>query len=206
MRDKRKGVLFLVAFLFSFVLLSARVLDSLDFKISEAIPALWSPFFNSFFIFISQYLFDTKLLCIISVSLFLLLFFRKDRKGSLFFISIVGLTAVCSELLKLVFRHSRPLTSLVVETSNSFPSSHSSVSFVFFLSIFFFFGGRLKYKKLFLFICVFLIGLIGFSRIYLNVHYLSDVLAGYLLGAIVFVVFLLSKDYLSSYLDKIGFK
>lgn len=198
MKREKSLILFLILFVLSFIFLSFGILNFLDLKISQAIPNLWAPFFNSFFIFISQYLFDTKVLCFVSVVIFLFLF-RKNKVDSLFFISTVGITAVLSESLKFVFKNSRPLVSLIIENSNSFPSSHSSVSLAFFLSIFLCFNKKVKNKNLFLILSFVLIGLIGFSRIYLNVHYLSDVLAGYFLGGIVLISSLLFKKFLINY-------
>jgi undecaprenyl-diphosphatase len=71
----------------------------------------------------------------------------------------------------------------------SFPSGHSLVSCVFFGVLAAFAAARTESRArrwLYYIVAALMIGAIGFSRIYLGVHYLSDVLAGYA-GAIVWV-------------------
>ncbi|MCL1851201.1 MAG: phosphatase PAP2 family protein [Bacteroidetes bacterium] len=65
-----------------------------------------------------------------------------------------------------------------------FPSAHSSNAMVFALFVFFFAGNR----KMWVLLAVFLwAALLGYSRIYLGVHYWLDVECGYLLGAFLFL-------------------
>ena len=75
---------------------------------------------------------------------------------------------------------------MVMEKSYSFPSGHAMISVLFFGSIIYLVNKHnLKYKKLITFSLSTFILLIGISRIYLGVHYLTDVVGGYLLGFIV---------------------
>lgn len=79
----------------------------------------------------------------------------------------------------------RPVFHTYVENSYSFPSGHSSMSLVLYGLLVFFWMKRFpkaKHKSLLVVLAVLLVLLIGFSRIYLGVHYLSDVLGGLLLG------------------------
>ena len=67
----------------------------------------------------------------------------------------------------------------------SFPSAHAANAMVFALFVFFFAGNR----KMWVLITTFLwAGLLGYSRIYLGVHYWLDVECGYLLGAVSFAI------------------
>ncbi len=92
---------------------------------------------------------------------------------------------LCNGLLKELLARPRPfsvLPQLVLkippEPSFSFPSGHTSASF----AVAFVFWRELSPPKGVPFLI--LAGLIGFSRIYLNMHYLTDVLGGVLLGAL----------------------
>jgi len=64
-----------------------------------------------------------------------------------------------------------------------FPSAHAANAMVFALFIFFFAGNRKMWVLLLIFLWA---ALLGYSRIYLGVHYWLDVECGYLLGAVLF--------------------
>jgi undecaprenyl-diphosphatase len=104
-------------------------------------------------------------------------------------LAAVAGSAVLNQLLKGLFARPRPHFAhpLLVETSYSFPSGHAMESFVVYGMLAYFavlvlrswearvgvvFGGAL------------LVVLIGFSRMYLGVHYFSDVIAGYAAGGV----------------------
>ncbi len=115
----------------------------------------------------------------------ILLLWRLHKKDAIMFgfvfISGVGLNI----LLKEIFQRSRPLYALIVESEYSFPSGHSMNSTVFYAALTYFVFWHMKHKKLgvfFSFLAAILVGAIGVSRIYLGVHYPSDVLAGFLAG------------------------
>lgn len=93
-----------------------------------------------------------------------------------------------NELLKWIFQRNRPeILRLVKATGYSFPSGHAMVSFAFYGMLAYLMWinlGNRKSRYFFTFIFLFLIFAIGLSRIYLGVHYLSDVLAGFAAGGI----------------------
>lgn len=87
--------------------------------------------------------------------------------------------------IKLLLTRSRPLHKLISIGGYSFPSGHSTASAVFFgtlIVISFFLIKNQTKRWLFDSIATLLALLIGISRIYLNVHYPTDVLGGFLLG------------------------
>jgi membrane protein DedA with SNARE-associated domain/membrane-associated phospholipid phosphatase len=90
-------------------------------------------------------------------------------------------------VLKAVIRRPRPIseTTLIKVGGWSFPSGHAVMSVIFYGIITYFAFRCIKSWNLRVLVVVaagFVIFLIGFSRIYLQVHYLSDVLAGYASG------------------------
>lgn len=92
----------------------------------------------------------------------------------------MSLAVIITEILKIVIREPRPhLTAAVVETSFSFPSGHSVNSTVFYLLLFY----LLKINRVW---ALPIICLIGFSRIYLGVHYYWDVGGGILIGLLIY--------------------
>ncbi|WP_257391431.1 phosphatase PAP2 family protein [Cytobacillus gottheilii] len=95
-------------------------------------------------------------------------------------------------LLKWIFKRERPdIQPLITEAGFSFPSGHSMGSFIFYGTIAYLIV-LLAERKLFVIIGCFMMGLmilgIGLSRIYLGVHYPSDVLAGFSAGAVWLIV------------------
>jgi membrane protein DedA with SNARE-associated domain/membrane-associated phospholipid phosphatase len=97
--------------------------------------------------------------------------------------------AVLNQLLKGIFARPRPHFEhpLLVETSYSFPSGHAMESFVAYGMLAYFAVLALRsWESRVAAVCgaALLVVLIGFSRMYLGVHYLSDVLAGYAAGGV----------------------
>jgi len=117
------------------------------------------------------------------------LFLAWRRRWRLFlpWCTALGGTAVCGEAAKHFVKRARPFDghAFVVESGYSFPSGHALMSMAFF--------GMLTYLLLRHFLprhhrdtvaaAVTLVTFVGFSRVMLQAHYLSDVLAGYALGA-----------------------
>jgi len=91
-----------------------------------------------------------------------------------------------NELLKWAFHRNRPeIVRLVKATGYSFPSGHAMVSFAFYGMLAYLMWINLDNRNLryfFTFLFLFLVFAIGISRIYLGVHYASDVLAGFAAG------------------------
>jgi membrane-associated phospholipid phosphatase len=91
---------------------------------------------------------------------------------------------VLNQLLKEVFARPRPYFEhpLVLETSYSFPSGHATMSLICYGMLAYFAVLALRTwraKMAVVFGAAFLVLLIGFSRIYLGVHYFSDVIGGF---------------------------
>lgn len=92
-------------------------------------------------------------------------------------------------LLKRLFERARPdlVEHLMRETSASFPSGHSANSAIVYLTVATLLFPMIREARVRLFIVLAtmtLVGLIGVSRVYLGVHWPSDVLAGWIFGAL----------------------
>jgi undecaprenyl-diphosphatase len=111
----------------------------------------------------------------------------KSAVAWLMLIAVVGGIAL-SDLLKFAFARARPdvVTPLARVFTTSFPSGHATLSAITYLTI----GAILARSQpsspislYFMSLAVFLTVLVGVSRIYLGVHYPTDVLAGWCIGA-----------------------
>ena len=152
------------------------------------------PFFNYLFV-IASFVGQTATIAVLCLILLLL----PNRKNLGIPVAIITITsALLNFLIKIVVARARPdgyfLTTNVLgykmPTGYSFPSGHAQTASVFYISTAIF---TLKYLKkdwqkiLLLTLAITLCLVICFARIYLAVHFLSDVLAGLSLG--LFVVF-----------------
>lgn len=117
----------------------------------------------------------------------------KTRKRGNLVVLNLGIVVFLNLVLKNIFVRSRPLgVALIEESGYSFPSGHSMTSLAYFgLFIYLIYCSSLSKKKKFFSITLlcFLIFLIGISRIYLGVHYASDVIGGFFLSIIYLVIF-----------------
>ena len=132
-------------------------------------------------------------LSIATVMLFLLI---KNKKIGLSIISNIVIITVLNQLLKRILQRPRPTEFRIVEeTGYSFPSGHSMVSMAFYGYLIYLIYRYIKNKYVkwtLITILSILICLIGISRIYLGVHYTSDVLGGFLLSISYLVVYISS--------------
>ncbi|MDP2947674.1 MAG: phosphatase PAP2 family protein, partial [Nanoarchaeota archaeon] len=134
-----------------------------------------------------DFLFEPALLVIIGTILSVYFYFNKRKKeGMVFFISL-AIMSIIVEFLKFLFDRARPLNFLILREDYSFPSGHAAVTILFFgfLSYFFFKNKSARVKLISYIVAGFLILLTGFTRIYLRVHWFTDVLVGYLIGGII---------------------
>jgi undecaprenyl-diphosphatase len=92
-----------------------------------------------------------------------------------------------SNLLKVAFDRPRPaLTAIMDYGAGSFPSGHSTASAVVYLTLGMLLAKAAETRRMKVFYvaaAVFLTGLVGVSRLYLGVHYPTDVAAGWSIGA-----------------------
>ncbi len=125
----------------------------------------------------------------------------KNRKISIMITLNLVISTVLNFLLKYVIERPRPEGyGLIIESGYSFPSGHSMISMAFYGLIIYLIWKLVK-KENIKYICSVFLGLlivlIGFSRIYLGVHYASDVIGGFAIAIAYLIVFTsIAKTYL----------
>jgi membrane protein DedA with SNARE-associated domain/membrane-associated phospholipid phosphatase len=158
-----------------------RVLD--DYLHSHATPPL-----TTFFLIVTALgSIEAIVLLVVVLAAFLAWGRRWVFLGS--WLAAVAGSAVLNQLLKGLFERPRPHFEhpLLVETSYSFPSGHAMESFVVYGMLTYFAVLALRSWESRVAVVLgaaLLVMLIGFSRMYLGVHYFSDVLAGYAAGGV----------------------
>jgi membrane-associated phospholipid phosphatase len=124
-------------------------------------------------------------LCLVAICVFL--YSRQARTAALLAVTMAGMAAL-DVALKLAFHRPRPVAYFgPTPASYSFPSGHAMGSVCFYGVLAAILAARARGKGAKGSIwtaAMLLIGMIGYSRIYLGVHYPSDVIAGYCAGAV----------------------
>ena len=124
----------------------------------------------------------------------LLLITNKDHKLSFLVILNLLLSTIGNTILKLIFLRERPSDfPLIQESGYSYPSGHSMISMAYygFLIYIVWQTDWSKKAKIIFSICLgLIIFLIGCSRIYLRVHYPSDVVAGFAISFVYLLTFI----------------
>lgn len=121
-------------------------------------------------------------ICLGSFLTFWLFYRGSHYQAGLVIFTIIG-SVILNLLLKLVFVRDRPTLwkSLVTEKSFSFPSGHAMASMTLALMITWVFWYS-PVKNLVMFLATGYVLIIGFGRLYLGVHYPSDVLMGWIVS------------------------
>ncbi len=138
---------------------------------------------------IASFLGSTLFLTLLGISIVITLYLNKHRRGAIIFtITTIGASLLLASL-KIAFRRARPepFFDTILPASYSFPSGHSLASFCFYGALAAIITVRIEKFRLKILVwlaATILILLIGISRIYLGVHYPSDVLAGFAVGLI----------------------
>ena len=124
----------------------------------------------------------------------ILIIIKKNKKIPLFMLLNIITAFFINEIAKSIFERSRPIgINLIEETGLSYPSGHSMVGLSFYGLIIYFIYKSKKSKNIkitYITGLTILILLIGFSRIYLGVHYLTDIIGGFLLSIIYLTIYI----------------
>ena len=188
--DKRKKTFFLLALIFYvfFLIFLFQVLfngffKQIDHSLNQNINLVQVLFFNE----ISRLLVninDTVPIFLFTLIILLFLYKKGYTQESYVFAFFMIVNAASIYLLKILLAIPRPLNNLITGQDFSFPSGHTASAFFFFGYLFYlsymYMEGNIR--KIMLVIFSLLPFIIGFSRIYIGVHWFTDVMGGAMLG------------------------
>ena len=124
----------------------------------------------------------------------ILFFAIKDKKIGISIIANLGIVTILNQIIKFIMQRPRPTEFRIIEeTGYSFPSGHSMVSLAFYgylVYLIYKYINNKHLKRTLIIILSILICVIGVSRIYLGVHYTSDVLGGFLISLAYLIIYI----------------
>lgn len=130
-------------------------------------------------------------LIVLTIVLFIVI---KNKKIGVSIFSNLVIVTILNQLLKGILQRPRPTEYRIIEeTGYSFPSGHSMVSMAFygyFIYLIYKYVKNKYVKWISIILLSLLICLIGISRIYLGVHYTSDVLGGFLISISYLIIYI----------------
>lgn len=191
MMNKRNIIIFLCLILFLIIGLyvikiDGNVIDSSFYNFIISFKSKYTTLFFKGVTFLSSVLF----MVVVSI---LLLLVKKIKYRKLMLINII-LDVILNTCLKYIFRRERPRDiMMVIENGFSFPSGHTMLATIFYGFIIYLIyksDKSRKFKYVSIILLSLLILLIGISRIYLGVHYTTDVLGGYLISISYLMIFI----------------
>ncbi|HET6569442.1 MAG TPA: phosphatase PAP2 family protein [Rhodothermales bacterium] len=167
----------------------------LDTTVQGAVSAIRTPTRTAWAEFITD-LGGTRGSVVGAVILGLILLFRRRWWALLGLVFATGVGGLVVLGLKAFFQRPRPLEQVIHAGGYSFPSGHAFAAMVFFGYVIYEAARHLKnklWRAVVIVLSTLLIIGIGLSRVYLNVHYLTDVLGGFASGfvwlcAVIFII------------------
>ena len=192
-----------VVSLIVFILISigvkfTKLFTNLDLYVSS----MFSSVTSSFLIMFSKnihFIFDTTSMVVISIIISIFLLIKHSRKNAAFLSITMLADALILLILKLLLEIPRPISNFITETDFSFPSGHATTTVVFFGILSYLIIN--KYKNVNFEIALasfFMVLLISFTRLYLGIHWFSDVLGGIFLGEFILTGSLIIKHVLEN--------
>jgi len=172
----------------------------LDIWINEKISLLWNPLLNSIMIFITNV---GSAWFIVPAAILMLIFFIRNKKWRYSLLLIFSLSGgkILEVFTKHVIARHRPEHGLIFIDGYSFPSGHATASIIFFAILAYYLKNHIQRKSLkisLILLCITITFLIGFSRVYLKVHWFSDIIAGFALGMFWLTLMVLFLEFITS--------
>ena len=135
---------------------------------------------------------NTKFIIAASLILILMFYIRKKKKISILIVINLLFIVLLNQTIKMIIKRERPTGFRLIEmTGYSFPSGHAMVSMAFYGLLIYLCKHLITNKvirRLLITLNKIIILLIGISRVYLGVHYLSDVITGYSISIIYLLI------------------
>ena len=183
-KDIMISVIFLLLLMGLIVLINMNITGSLDMLVYDFIHNVFNGSFMNVFKVIT-FVASTKFM--IGFGVVLAILWRRKGRGLMISLTLLSATLL-AHLVKIIIQRPRPLymdANIAYESTFSFPSGHTcAITTVIGMFIYFLVKSELskKIKVLLSTLCIIVALLVMVSRIYLQVHYFTDVLGGILVA------------------------
>ena len=193
------AVVLLIVLLFGIIMSPA--LGRIDAQMSAAIRSLRTPVLTTIAVWITS-IANTLTMVVLVPLTALLLWLLGRRSGAIVLLVTVAVGRLAGTVIQELVHRARPVgvALIALPTTYSFPSGHALIAALYFGALSFIALGEVRNPAVrYTLVTIFsvLAVAIGLSRVYLGVHYLGDVVAGWLLGSAVVVVAILGYFALS---------
>ena len=201
------GIIFILLLLILFTLIAFNIDHPFIIKIDTKAHNIILGIRNKWVTFIFKIITNLCNPIVIGIISVIILFYMKNKKDYTFALFLnIGITALLNLVLKSFFGRTRPAStqSLIVEQGYSFPSGHAMFAIAFYGFLIFLLWKSATKKSLkitFTTLISILILAICFSRIYLGVHYTSDVIGGVCVSLSYIIIYLFVVNRNSKNLD-----
>ncbi len=191
--NKNRRLILSLSFLSLFLIITLFYEIDLFANFDNSVNSYFSNSDNNLFFYISlflHYAFDFWTLLVLTIFISIFIYFKKYKKFSFFFLTSMIIGPGIYYLVKILIARERPIN--FIENGFSFPSGHVINSILFLGLIFYFIlNNKISYKKDFFYLLFFtIVLLIGISRLYLSVHWFSDILGGFAFGGFLLYFFI----------------
>ena len=187
--QKNKRIHFIVCLVFLLGFLLVTIFRTSFHSVDNTVN-LWIPSIQSGIITVLAkavaIIFDTTSLVILSLLISGVLFLKNYKAQSLLLLGAMGGDAVLVSVLKSVDHVARPTNGIMADSGFSYPSGHSA-GVVVFMGVLAYFAWQhwrgIRSRALIGVGLSVIVAVVGFDRVYLGVHWLSDVFGGWFFGA-----------------------
>lgn len=189
---KRKVIgLIILSLLFILMIIALKLnhLDGMDNRAFELLDQIRTVRMTNFFRVVTLF---GNYIAVLIISMSLTLLFKNKKDKLLFIINVLSVGAL-SQILKFIFARPRPEITDIYRTSYSFPSAHTMLALgVYGFLIYMIYTKKdwsKKVKYALTTMLIIIVILVGISRVYLGYHFISDVIAAYLVTLIYLIIF-----------------
>ena len=195
MRKRNQLIIYTISLIILIVLYFTNQLLGTDTLIYNFISKFITPSKTKFFTIITDM--GDYIGMIIATIIILIFNHKHNQKRNVSLILLLILSVLYVSIAKNIFQRPRPeILQLITIGGYSFPSGHSTFSMAIYGYLIYLVNKEMTHniKHIFIFLLTLLIICIGLSRIYLGVHYFSDVFAGFISGLIILNIILIIEN------------